>query len=447
MPSFSYKGSQAVPNLLQSVLMQVTKKNLSDTKVQLILVADAELLEAAKQESLTHFAKSAKVQGFREGKAPLHMVEKHVSATQLQAEFLDRAMNRMYAQALSGDTLRPVDQPQVKITKFVPYDTLELEAEIEVVGKVSLPDYKKIKLAKPKVSVDAKEIEAMIATLRTQFAERKEVDRASKNGDEVWIDFTGVDEKTKEPVQGADGKDYPLILGSSTFIPGFEPALVGLKPGEQKTFTVTFPKDYGVSALQNRKVIFTATVKKVQEIIEPKVDDTFAAKVGPFKTVADLKNDIKKELLVRKNTDADQAYADQLILEITKKTKISVPEVLVTEQIERIERDQRQNLMYRGQTWQEYLAAEGLNDKTYREKFRPDAKLRVKAGLTLSEIAEAENIKVTAGELDQQMKLLASQYPDAKMQAELAKPEARRSIASRMLTEKTINVLVGYASK
>ena len=103
--------------------------------------------------------------------------------------------------------------------------------------------------------------------------------------------------------------------------------------------------------------------------------------------------------------------------------------------------------MYRGQTWQEFLAAEGLNDKTYREAKRPDAELRVKAGLVLSEIAEAEKLEVTADELEQQMKLLGSQYPDPKMQAELAKPEARRSIASRILTEKTIALLTEYASK
>lgn len=427
--------------------MQVTKKNLSDTTVRLTLAADPALLEAAKQESLAHFAKNVKVQGFREGKAPLTIVEKHIDPTQFQADFLDRAMNRMYAQALSEDTLRPVDQPQVKITKFVPFDTLELEAEVEVVGAVTLPDYKKIKLTKPKVSVDAKEVEEMLATLRTQFAERAEVPRASKEGDEVWIDFSGVDEKTKEPVQGADGKDYPLILGSNTFIPGFEPALIGLKAGEEKVFTITFPKDYGVTALQNRNVTFTATVKKVQEVTEPKVDDAFAAKVGPFKTATALKDDIKKELLARKTQDADQAYADQLILEITKKAKVSIPDILVNEQIERIERDQRQNLIYRGQTWPEYLTAEGLTDKTYREKIRPDAELRVKAGLVLAEIAEAEKIEITPAELDHQMKLLASQYPDAKMQAELQKPEARRSIASRMLTDKTIAVLVGYASR
>ncbi|HSX31739.1 MAG TPA: trigger factor [Candidatus Saccharimonadales bacterium] len=425
--------------------MQVTKKNLSDTKVQLTLAADAEQLAAAKQETLQHFAKDIKVQGFREGKAPLHMVEKHVAQPQLQADFLDRAMNRMYAQALDDETLRPVDQPQVKVTKFVPYDTLEIEAEVEVVGKVTLPDYKKIKLAKKKVTIEAKEIDDVIADLLTREAAKNDVERESRDGDQVWIDFKGVDAKTNEPVNGADGKDFPLTIGSNTFIPGFEPELIGLKAGEEKTFTITFPKDYGVSALQNRKVTFTVTVTKVQEVVPPKVDDAFAAKVGPFKTVADLKSDIKKELQMRKTQDADQAYADELILDITKKATVAVPEILVTEQIERLERDQRQNIMYRGQTWQEYLASEGLTEETYREKIRPDAELRVKAGLVLSEVAEAEGLQITAEELNQQMQVVASQYPDAKMQAELLKPEARRSIASRMLTEKTINRLAEYA--
>lgn len=425
--------------------MQVTKKNLTDTKVQLTLVADAELLQTVKQATLKAFARDMKIQGFRAGKAPLPMVEKHADPQRLQAEFLDQAVNQLYVTAIDQEKLRPVDQPQVKITKFVPFESLEVEAEVEVVGDVKLPDYKKIKLSPEKVSVDAKEVDEVLKGLLTRDAEKKDVERASKDGDEVWIDFTGVDAKTKEPINGADGKDYPLLLGSNTFIPGFEPNLVGMKAGEEKTFTVTFPKDYGVKTLQSRKVEFTVTAKKVQELSEPKLDDAFAAKVGPFKNVAELKDDIKKELTARKQSEANQKYADDLVTKITEKAKVALPEVLVNEQIDRIEQDQRQNLMYRGQTWQEFLAAEGLDDKKYREKQRPAAELRVKAGLVLSEIAEAEKIDVSREELDAQLQVLKSQYPDAQMQAELAKPEARRSIASRILTEKTVNKLAEYA--
>lgn len=425
--------------------MHVTKKYSSDTKVTLTLVADAALLEAEKQKVLREFASAVKIQGFREGKAPLNMVEKSVGPNRLQSEFLEHAINRLYLAALDHEKLRPVTQPEVKITKFVPFETLEIEAEVQVVGEVKLADYKKIKLAKDKVTVEAKEVDEVIANLRTREAEKQDVDRAAKDKDEVWIDFKGVDAKTKEEIQGADGKDYPLLLGSDTFIPGFEANLVGLKPGDEKTFILDFPKDYGVKALQNRKVEFTVKVQKVQEVTEPKVDDAFAAKIGPFKTVAELKADIKKELAARKENDAELKFSDDLITRIAQKSKVAIPAVLVDEQLDRLEQEQRQSLVYRGQTWQEWLDGEGLTAEKFRDAQRPMAELRVKAGLVLSEIAEKENIEVTPEELEVEIQILKARYPDDKMQAELERAEGRRSIASRILTDKTVAKLKEYA--
>lgn len=427
--------------------MQVIKKNLSDTKVSLQLVADdAKMLLDIKHGVLKTLGSTVKVQGFREGKAPLAMLEKHIDPTRLQSEFLDRAINQLYVAALDQEKLRPVEQPTVKVNKFVPFETLEVELEVEVVGDVKLPDYKKIKLVRPKVNVIAKDVDGVIDELRTREAERKDVQRTAKDGDQVTIDFKGVDAKTKEAISGADGKDFPLVIGSNTFIPGFEPNLIGLKAGDEKTFVVTFPKDYSVDSLQNRKVSFTVIAKSVQEVAKPKVDDSFAAKVGPFKTIAELKADISKELQARKEADVDRKYADDLVKTIAEKTKVVVPEILISEQVDRIKSEQKQNLVYRGQTWQEFLEAEKLTDDTYRKAQRPAAELRVKAGLTLSAISEAEKISVSAEEIDAYMMQLASRYPDAQMQAELAKPETRRDIASRLLTEKTIEKLKTYAT-
>src|SRR5688572_20464565 len=293
--------------------MSTTKKNISDTKVQLTLKAEADTLATHKEHALRALAKDVKIQGFRPGKAPLNLVEKQLNPGLLQNEFIQRVINDLYGKALTEHDLRPVAEPNVNITKFVPFDILEAEVEVEVIGKVTLPDYKKVKIAREKATVTAKEIDEVIQQLKTREAEKKDVDRAAKNGDQAWIDFKGVDAKTNEAIPGADGKDYPLALGSDTFIPGFEKNLIGAKPGEERTFTLTFPKTYGVKALQNRKVTFTVTVKKVQEVAEPKLDDAFAAKVGPFKTVAELKEDIKKELTMRKESDADQKHTDELI--------------------------------------------------------------------------------------------------------------------------------------
>jgi len=433
-------------NLLHSVTMHVTKKNLSETKVRLTLVADAGLIEAEKKKALLEMAQMVKIQGFREGKAPLNMIEKNVDPSRLQNEFLEHAINRLYLAALDHEKLRPVAPPEVKITKFVPFETLEIEAEVEVVGDIKLADYKKIKLAKEKVSVEAKEVDEVIVGLRSREAEKQVVDRVAKDKDEVVIDFKGVDAKTKQAIQGADGKEYPLLLGSNTFIPGFEDNLVGLKSGDEKTFVLTFPKDYGAKELQNRKVEFTVNVKKVQEVVQPKLDDAFAAKVGPFKTVADLKGDIKKELLARKEAEAEQKLTDDLITKIAQKSKVAIPEILIKEQLDRLEQEQRQNLLYRGQTWQEWLDSEGLSEEKFRAAQRPVAELRVKAGLVLSEIAEAEQIEVTPEELEVQMQILKARYQDPQMQAELAKPEGRRTIASRILTDKTVAKLKQYAA-
>lgn len=427
--------------------MQIKKEQLTPTKIKLTLTAEQALMDEVKHHVLTDLSKKVKVQGFREGKAPLSMVEKNVDPSLLQTEFLEHAVNRLYSEAATQDRLRPIDQPQVSITKFVPFTELEITAEVEVVGEVKLPDYKKIKLAKPEVKVTAKDVDEVIKNLQTRMAEKKDVTRAAKLGDEVTIDFVGTDAKTKEAIAGADGKDYPLVLGSNSFIPGFEDEVVGLKPGDEKTFNITFPKDYGVKALQNRQVTFAVTANKVQELTSPKVDDAFAAKIGPFKTIAELKADIKKQITAERQQEVDRNYESDLLEAIAKKTKAAVPEALIDEEVARQVDQLKQNLMYRGQTWQEFLDGEKKNEDEYRESLKPVAELRVTAGLALSDIAEAEGVTVTNDEVDVRLQLLRGQYQDPAMQAEFDKPETRREIAQRILSEKTIAKLTDYATK
>lgn len=427
--------------------MQVTKEYTSPTDIKLFIQAGQALLDETKQQVLAQLAQKVKVPGFREGKVPLNLVEKNVDPSLLQTEFLEQAINRLYIDAITQENIRPVAPPQVNVTKFVPFTTLEVEAEVQAVGEIKLGNYKGVRLAKKDVKVTAKDVDEVLSQLKLRAAERKDVTRAAKDGDEVVIDFSGKDASTKQKISGADGTDYPLVLGSNTFIPGFEPNLVGLKASEDKTFTIEFPKDYGVAALQSRKVSFSVTVKKVQEVIEPKLDDAFAAKVGPFKTIAELKADIKKQLTAERQQEADRQYENELVEKIAEKTQVAIPSALIDEEIERLEAQEKQNLAYRGQTWQEHLKAEGVTEEQHKEQKRPAAELRVKAGLTLSEIAEKESLQITPEELEIRLQLLKGQYQDKTMQAELDKPENRREIAARLLTEKTIAKLVNSASK
>jgi trigger factor len=427
--------------------MQIKKEQLNPTKLKLTLSAEQAMMDEVKHHVLQDLAKKVKIAGFREGKAPLSMVEKNIDSSLLQSEFLDHAVNRLYSEAVTQDRLRPIDNPQVSGTKFVPFSELEITAEVDVVGDIKLPDYKKIKLAKPPVKVVAGDVDGVIESLQTRMAEKKDVTRAAKLGDEATIDFKGTDAKTGDPISGADGTDYPLVLGSDSFIPGFEAELIGVKAGEDKTFTITFPKDYSVKALQSREVIFAVTVKKVQELTKPKLDDALAAKVGPFKTVAELKADIKTQVTAERQQEADRQFESDLLESIAQKTKAAIPPALIDEEVERQLGQLKQNLMYRGQTWQEFLEGEKKTEEEYRDSLKPIAELRVTAGLAISDIAEAEGITVTTDEIDIRLQLLKGQYQDPAMQAELDKIETRREIAQRILSEKTIAKLTEYATK
>jgi trigger factor len=426
--------------------MHVVKESDSPTKNHLVVTATSEDLEPIKRQVLGHFRKNVKVPGFRPGKAPISLVEKNIDQKALIDEFLEHAVNDLYRSALEREKLRPVAAPNVELKKFVPFTNLEFHAEVETIGEIKLANYKSIKLAKTPVTVSLKDINEIITNLQKRMAERVEVNRAAKLKDEVVIDFDGSDEDGK-PINGASGKDYPLVLGSKSFIPGFEEHLVGAKKDQEKVFNITFPDDYGVAALQSKKVNFKVTAKKIQELKEPKLDDEFAKKAGPFKTLAELKADIKSQLQVEKQKEADQKYENDLIQKIVEKSTVEIPEVLIEEQAERLEEEEKRNIVYRGQTWQEHLDAEGVTEAEHKERQKPDAQLRVKAGLILSEIADKEQITVEPDELEIRIQMLKGQYNDPAMQAQLDKPENKQDIAARLLTEKTVTKLVDYAAK
>lgn len=423
--------------------MQITKNQSSDTKLTLTIKAEPSEILAAKSRALAKLGPKVKLSGFRAGKVPIELVEKNLDQNYLQTEVIDEALNELYINAVNQENIRPVAQPKVDLVKFVPYDELEFKAEVEVIGEVRVPDYKKLAVKREAVKVTKDDIDEVLERLRTQLAEHKEVAREAVLEDRAWIDFEGHDAKGQE-VKGASGKEYPLLLGSKTFIPGFEDQVVGMKVGAEKEFTIPFPKDYGVKALQGKKVTFKVKLTKLEEVTKPKLDDALASKAGPFKTMSELKEDIKKQLTLEKENQAQKAYEDALVKELAAKTKVALPTALVEEQINSVDQEFRQNLLYRSETFQEHLENSGQTEEEYRTKeLRPVAEERLRAGLALSEVADAENITVTPEELEIRMQVLKGQYAsDQKMQAELDKPATRKDVASRLLTEKTIAKLV-----
>lgn len=427
--------------------MNVTIKEVSTSKRLLTIVGDADDLKKIKEHVLESLQRKVSAPGFRAGKAPLSVVEKQVGPNALQTEVIEEAINHFYSETIIEQKLRTLDKPKIEVKKYVPDQTLEFTAEVETVPPVKLGDYKKLKVKRSADKVSDADIDKVIENLRLRSAKKTEVKRAAALGDEVWIDFDGQDGKGK-PVAGASGKDYPLGLGSKTFIPGFEENLIGLKAGEDKTFTTTFPKDYGVAALAGSKVAFNVKLKKVNEVVLPEVDETFAKTVGPFSSVDQLRNDIRAELTGQKLREADDKAKDELVQKLVESSDVPVPEVLIKDQLEHLKQDFVNNLTYRGLTLKEYLERESLNEDQWLKKdVEPRAERRVKVGMVLSAVADAEGLQVEVAELDARIAAMRQQYQDEKARAELDKPEVQRDVASRLLTEKTLDKLMNYATK
>jgi len=423
--------------------MNTTVKHLSDTKVELTITLGAEELQAAEQVALTKLSKTAKVPGFRSGKVPASVAAKHVSPGALQEQTLDDALSRAVSEAFVAEKLQALDRPSVEVKKFVPGEQLEFTAEVEILPKVTLGDYKKLNVKQGEVTVEDKEIDEVLERMRDGFAEKAEVTRKAKNGDDVEIDFVG--KRDGVAFDGGSAKGHTLTLGSNQFIPGFEEAIVGHKAGEEFDIDLTFPADYHAKDLADANVVFTVTLHKVLEATAPELDDVFAAKVGPFTSVDELKEDIKREVTTRKERDESDTYRNNLVTALVEKSTVPVPEILIADQVRSIEQDFGQNLAYRGLTLETYLSANKFADEDeWREKeVKPTALKRVQAGLVLAAVTEAEKVDATEAEIDEHVAEHRKQYennPEALAQFET--PEVRRDIANHFVTEKTIERLV-----
>ncbi len=427
--------------------MDVKVTTKSNSVVEIEISADKASLKKAKDETLKQLQPEVSAPGFRKGKAPLNVVEKQVDEEYYKSQYLDNALSLTYSQAVQDNKLRPISNPKVEIKKFVPYETLEFKVTIDVVPPIKLTDYKKIRVKPESPEVTDKDVADVIENLRKRGAKKAEVDRKAKEGDEVMIDFSGVDDKG-EPVSGAKGQDYPLALGSDTFIPGFEDNVVGLKKDDTKTFDLVFPKDYQHKPLADKKVTFTVVVKAVKEVKEDEVNDEFAKSVGPFESLKQLKEDIKKQLKDQKAQEANDIFKNKVVEQLVVNSDIDAPETLVQEQVEGLVQEFKQNLIYRGITFEQHVKESGLSEEEFMtQNFGERAENQVKAGLALSEVANKEKLEVSDEDIEIRLQLLKNQYKNEEMVKQLEGDQAKRQIASNLLTEKTVDKLVEYATK
>lgn len=426
--------------------MKITREQLSPSRVKLTIAVDAEALQDAEKVALNKLKKDVKVDGFRKGKAPIEVAKKNLDPNMLAEETVNNALSKAVAEAFISETIQVLDRPEVSIVKFVPASELEFTAEADMVPAVKLGKYKKLGLKKqPAPKVEQPEIDEVLGRVLGSMAEKKAVKRAAKLGDEVVIDFVG--KKDGEAFDGGASQDYTLPLGSGSFIPGFEDAIVSHKANEAFDVPLTFPVDYQAKDLAGKEVVFEVTLKTVNEVIVPELTDDIAKKVGGFDTAKDLTADIKKEVTTQKTREQTEAQKDELVKKLIEKSDVEAPTVLVDDQIRSIEQDTTQNLMYRGQSLDQYIASKGYSDKQewIDKEVREAAKLRVNASLVLAEVTKQEGIAATEQEVDAQIAELKKQYennPD--MAKRFDEPEIRQQIANRVLTDKTVDKLMEY---
>ena len=426
--------------------MKTKLKNISDVKVELTISLGTEELKAAEQVALTKLAKEVKIEGFRKGKAPLELVAAQVDQTILGQETLENALSKAVAEAFLKEDIKAIDRPEVDVKKFIPGTELEFTATTEIMPKVELGDYKNLKVKKDTVEVSKEEVSETIDRILKNFAEKKKVDRKSKDGDEVIIDFLG--KKDGAAFDGGKAEKFPLELGSKSFIPGFEEGLIGKNAGDEISLDLDFPQDYHAKDLAGAKVVFEVKIHEVRENALPEINEEFLSKLGEFKTKEEFEKQIEEDLKIQKQAESDEKFKDKLVKKLAEVSKVPVPEILLEDQKQSIELDMQQNLMYSGLSLEDYLERIGKTREEWLEKdVKEAAEMRVKSGLALAELSKVEKVESSLEELDTRIAQLKEQYGNSKEIAkQLSSDDVRRNLANQILTEKTIDLLVKFNS-
>ncbi len=425
--------------------MKTTTKKLSDTRVEVKVVLDAADMQKVRQQALERLAVNLKPQGFRKGKVPAAMVPKYVSENDINTEVADLTVRGTLQAAFDDAKIMPIAIEHVKLDKFVPGESAEYYATAEVLPDVKLGDFRNLKATRQSTEPTAKEVQEIIDNIVDAYAEKVVVQRAAKKGDEVIIDFIG--KKDGEAFKGGSAKDYPLVLGSRNFIPGFEDGIIGHASGDKFDLELTFPKDYGEKSLAGQKTVFTVLVKQVNEIKKPKEDDELAKKCK-FNTMAELREDVKKNLAKQNEYRANEAYREELVAELVKNSKVAAPDLLISDQLRFIKDDMRRNAAGYGMQLEEYIERAGQKYDEWEKEARKVAEQRVKSSLVLQILARDQKIEATDAEVSAKVAELKDLYQKSKEALEnLKKPEVRQDIKNRLIIDKTLDFLVAENEK
>ena len=305
-----------------------------------------------------------------------------------------------------------------------------------------MADYKQLEETLPAIKATAAEVNQILEKLRLDFAAHTEVSRPAADKDRVWLDFDGFD-AAGEPVPGASSKDYPLILGSQTFIPGFEDKLVGTKNGQNLDFKLQFPSDYGARGLAGQEVEFKVVVNRVEKVELAPLNDALAAKTGVAKTLLELKKFIRRQITADKRRQAEAAMQGRIVAKLAEKSKVDIPTGLVKLELGKLEEEHAAFLTDGGLTLEQWLKSVGLSDGEHRKRLQNTAINRIKGGVVLREFARQEKIAVKTAEIETEF---ARRQADRELNDQQA-ADLKADIRAQLLTQQALEKLTGAVLK
>lgn len=353
--------------------------------------------------------KKAKVDGFRTGKVPRDVYEKHYGKVNLYYSAINAEIGRLYEKVLKDNKLEPIIDPRIEITE-VDDEKAVIKFVITTKPEIKIKKYKELGVKKDTVKVTKEEIDKEVDNLRNRYADLVIKDGKIESGDIAVIDFEGfINDKAFD---GGKGENYSLTIGSNTFIPGFEDALIGHKAGEDVDVKVTFPKDYQSEELQGKKAVFKCKIHEVKEKQLPELDEDFFLdlEMENVKDEKSLREVCEEQIKARKDYDAENKYIDDLLEAVSKNTTVEIPNELTEEEIDRMVHEYAHNLEHQGITLDMFYQFTNSDEQALREQMRNDAEKRVKYRFMLEEIANLEKVKITDAAVNKEAEKLAKDY-------------------------------------
>ncbi len=426
-----------------SLQVEKLEKNMAKLTIEVSAVELDKAIDAAYKKNKNKIS----IPGFRKGKAPRKMIEQMYGKEVFYEDAANALLPDAYEKAMAECTEVIVSSPKIEVTQIEAGKPFIFTAEVALKPEVTLGKYKGVKVDKVEVEVTEEEVDAAINKERESNARTITVeDRAVKDGDMTVIDFEGFVDGVA--FEGGKGENYPLTIGSGAFIPGFEEALVGAEIGKETDVNVTFPEDYQAAELAGKAAVFKCTVKEIKEKQLPELDDEFASEVSEFDTMAEYKEDVKKNLTAKKEADAKNAKEDAVIDAIIADAQMEIPDAMLETQQRQMIEEFAQRLRSQGLSMEQYLQFTGLTPAAMMEQVKPQTLRKIQSRLVLEAVAAAENITASEEEFEEEVKTMGEAYQlDADKVKELLAEDGKKQVMEDICVKKAVEFVVENAKE